>query len=293
MKMQTITPHQALLLSLAAALTTIAMKTGAWWLTSSVGYLSDALESLVNVAGASFALLMLTYAKKPADRNHPYGHGKAEYFSAAFEGGLIFLAALAILVTAVQRLLDLQPVEGLNLGTALSVAASVINLLVARILLAVGRQHRSMALIADARHLMTDVWTTVGVIIGVALAGLSGLDWLDPLVAILVALNILREGWQLLRRSAGGMMDEALDDETVDRLNALLHELTTPNCTLANLRTRAAGAMRFAEVDLRVPGDWSVRRAHDLADALELAAADHDIALSTHIEPAEESARQI
>lgn len=293
MKIQTITPHQALLLSLAAALTTIAMKTGAWWLTGSVGYLSDALESLVNVAGASFALLMLTYAKKPADRNHPYGHGKAEYFSAAFEGGLIFLAALAILVTAVQRLLDLQPVEGLSLGTVLSVAASVINLLVARILLAVGRQHRSMALIADARHLMTDVWTTVGVIVGVALAGLSGLDWLDPLVAILVALNILREGWQLLRRSAGGMMDEALDDETVDRLNALLHELATPNCTLANLRTRAAGAMRFAEVDLRVPGDWSVRRAHDLADALELAAGDHDIALSTHIEPAEEGARQI
>lgn len=287
LNLRTITPHQALLLSLCAALTTIAMKTGAWWLTGSVGYLSDAIESLVNVAGASFALAMLTYARKPADRNHPYGHGKAEYFSAAFEGGLIFVAAVAILVTAGQRLLNLQPVEGLNLGTALSVGASVINLVVARILLAVGRQHRSIALIADARHLMTDVWTTAGVIVGVALAQLTGLDWLDPVVAILVALNILREGWHLLRRSAGGMMDEALDDETVARLHALLHELAVPGCTLANLRTRAGGAMRFAQVDLRVPGDWSVRRAHDLADALEHAAARYDITLTIHIEPTE------
>jgi cation diffusion facilitator family transporter len=285
MKIETITPHQALLLSLGAALTTIGMKTGAWWLTGSVGYLSDAIESLVNVAGASFALLMLTFARLPADQGHPYGHGKAEYFSAAFEGGLIFIAALVILVTAAQRLLNPQPVEGLNLGAVLSVGASLVNLLAARILFTVGRLHRSVALIADARHLMTDVWTTAGVIVGVALAELTGLDWLDPVVAILVAVNILREGWHLLRRSAGGMMDEALDDETVAHLKSLLEELADPACALANLRTRAAGATRFASVDLRVPGDWSVRRAHDLADVLEQAAAKHDIALTTHIEP--------
>lgn len=285
MKIETITPHQALLLSLGAALATIAMKSGAWWLTGSVGYLSDAVESLVNVAGASFALLMLTFARRPADQGHPYGHGKAEYFSAAFEGGLIFLAALVILVTAGQRLLNPQPVEGLNLGTLLSVGASFVNLLAARILLTVGRLHRSIALIADARHLMTDVWTTAGVIVGVALAELSGLDWLDPVVAILVAVNILREGWHLLRRSAGGMMDEALDDETIAHLKSLLEGLAGPGCVLANLRTRAAGATRFASVDLRVPGHWSVRQAHDLADALEQAAAKHDIALTTHIEP--------
>jgi cation diffusion facilitator family transporter len=283
--MHAITPRQALLLSLCAALTTIGMKAAAWRLTGSVGYLSDALESLVNVAGASFALVMVAYARRPADPGHPFGHGKAEYFSAAFEGGLIFLAALVILMAAGERLLNPQPVEGLGWGTALSIAASVINLLVARILLAVGRTHRSLALEADARHLMTDVWTTVGVIIGVALASLTGLHWLDPLVAAAVALNILRQGWQLLRRSADGLMDGALDDEAISRLQAVLEQFATDGCTFANLRTRTAGALQFAQVDLRVPADWSVKRAHDLADALEQAVAKCGINLTTHIEP--------
>lgn len=283
--MHTITPRQALLLSLCAAVTTMGMKSAAWWLTGSVGYLSDALESLVNLAGASFALVMVTYAKRPADPGHPFGHGKAEYFSAAFEGGMIFLAALAILVAAGERLLNPQPLERLGPGSALSVAASIVNLLVARILLSVGRIHRSLALEADARHLMTDVWTTVGVIIGVALAVLTGLYWLDPLVAAAVALNILRQGWQLLQRSADGLMDRALDDEVISRLHAVLAQFSADGCAFANLRTRAAGALQFAQVDLRVPADWSVRRAHDLADALEQAVAEYGINLTTHIEP--------
>ncbi|MYN13512.1 cation diffusion facilitator family transporter [Pusillimonas sp. TS35] len=289
--MATITPRQALLLSLFAALATIGMKAAAWWITGSVGYLSDALESLVNLAGASFALAMLTYARRPPDHDHPFGHGKAEYFSAAFEGGMIFLAALAILVTAGQRLFHLQPVEGLGMGTLLSVVASVVNLLAARILMTVGLRHRSVALIADARHLMTDVWTTAGVIVGVGLAVVTGLQWLDPVVAILVALNILREGGSLLRRSVSGMMDQALDDDIVARLETLLRARIGEGCTVANLRTRAAGATQFAQVDLRVPGDWSVRKAHDLADALEDAAAAHDIVLTTHVEPNDQRER--
>ena len=168
--MTAITPRQALLLSLAVALSTIAMKTGAWWLTGSIGYLSDALESVVNLAGAGFALWMVSYAQRPADEDHQYGHGKAEYFSAAFEGGLIFIAALIILLTAGERLLNPQPIGALGLGTVLSVGASLINFLVARVLLQVGRAHRSVALEADARHLMADVWTTAGVVCGVGLA---------------------------------------------------------------------------------------------------------------------------
>jgi cation diffusion facilitator family transporter len=283
--MDKITPRQALLLSLCAALTTMGMKAGAWWLTGSVGYLSDALESLVNLAGAVFALGMVTYAMQPADAEHPFGHGKAEYFSVAFEGGMIFLAALAILVASGQRLLHPQALEGLGWGTVLSVLASLINLLVARILLAVGRAHRSVALEADARHLMTDVWTTAGVVLGVGLAAWSGLSWLDPLVAGAVALNILREGWQLLRRSADGLMDRSLDDESLGRLVAILEERTPGGCAFANLRTRAAGAHRFAQVDLRVPAGWSVGRAHDLADAVEQAVAQSGITLTTHVEP--------
>ncbi len=284
--MRTFTPHQALLLSVAAAFTTIAMKTGAWWLTGSVGYLSDALESLVNLAGASFALAMVALARSPADPEHPYGHGKAEYFSAAFEGGLIFLASLAILYAAVERLMNPQPLGALGLGTALSVGASVVNFLVARVLFEVGRAHRSMALEADARHLMTDVWTTAGVVLGVGLASATGWVWLDPLVAIAVALNILREGWELMRRSVDGLMDRAQSDEDIARIEAVLQRFATEGCTYANLKTRVAGSFHFADVDLRVPGYWSVTRAHDLADAIEQAVeAEADSQLTTHIEP--------
>jgi cation diffusion facilitator family transporter len=280
-------PRQALGLSVAAAVVTIAMKTVAWRLTGSVAYLSDALESLVNLAGATFALLMVWYARTPADRGHPYGHSKAEYFSAAFEGVMIFVAALGILGAAGERLLHPKELGQLGGGTALSVGASLVNLAVARVLFRVGRAHHSMALEADARHLMTDVWTTVGVIAGVGMASLTGWKWLDPVIAAAVAVNILREGWHLMRRSFDGLMDRALDEEEVARIEAVLREVAGEGVHFVNLRTRAAGSLRFAHVDVRVPGDWSVARAHEVADALELAVEERTGArLTTHIEPA-------
>lgn len=274
------------MLSIAVACLTIGMKGAAWWLTGSIGYLSDALESLVNLAGATFALVMVNYAQQPPDAGHPYGHGKAEYFSAAFEGGLIFIAALAILVMAGQRLLTPQPLGELSLGTGLSVLSTVLNLVVAQVLFRVARVHRSLALEADARHLMTDVWTTVGVVTGVALANATGWYWLDPIVAIGVALNILREGWYLLSRAVGGLMDPALDPTDVARIRAVLHGFENRHgCRTAELLTRQAGAQRFAQVNLLVPAHWSVQQAHDLADLLEAAVAELDVELTTHVEP--------
>ena len=286
--MTTITPKQALGLSIIAALATIAMKSLAWWLTGSVGFLSDALESSVNLAGATFALWMVSWAHAPADEEHPYGHGKAEYLSAAFEGVLVFVAAVAIVVAAGERLANPRPLGTLGWGTALSIAASLVNFAVARVLFRVGRAHRSIALEADARHLMADVWTTAGVVVGVGLAGYSGWHWLDPIVAIAVALNVLREGWHLMRRSLDGLMDRALDDEEIERIEAVFATFRSRGCSFANLRTRSAGAMRFAHVDLRVPGDWSVERAHALADSVEGAVAQLGTTLSTHVEPLEE-----
>lgn len=287
--MRTLTPQQALLLSILAALATIALKAGAWWFTGSVGYLSDALESLVNLAGASFALAMVQYARIPADEDHPFGHGKAEYFSAAFEGALIFVAALVIIVFAVERLLHPQPLGELGLGAVLSAVSAGINFLVSRVLTRVGHAHRSLALEADARHLMVDVWTTIGVIAGVALAGATGLGWIDPLVAIAVALNILREGWYLLRRSIGGLMDEAQSPADVARIEAILDELVMPECRYANLKTRVSGPARFAHVNLHVPGAWSVARSHALADRIEQAICQQTgTRLTTHVEPIED-----
>ena len=284
--MTAITPRQALLLSLAAALSTIAMKTGAWWLTGSIGYLSDALESVVNLAGAGFALWMVSYAQRPADEDHQYGHGKAEYFSAAFEGGLIFIAALIILLTAGERLLNPQPIDALGLGTLLSVGASLINFLVARVLLQVGRAHRSLALEADARHLMADVWTTAGVVCGVGLAVVTGWSWLDPVVAGAVALNILREGWELMRRSIDGLMDRALSEAEVAAIERTLAEASPPGCFHGKLTTRAAGALHFAQIELCVPGEWTVAEAHAVADALERVVLERTgTRLATHLEP--------
>ncbi len=284
--MSSLTPRQALLLSVSAAVLTIIMKMGAWRLTGSVGYLSDAIESLVNLAGASFALWMVSYASMPPDRGHPYGHGKAEYFSAAFEGGLIFIAAVAIIVAAIQRLQYPQPLAELGVGTALSVGASLINFLVAQVLFKVARNYRSLALEADARHLMTDVWTTAGVVIGVGVASLSGWGWLDPAVAIAVAVNILREGWMLMRRSVDGLMDRALADEEIAAVEAVLKTFAGQGCSYANLITRSAGAKSFANVDLRVPSQWTVAQAHALADAVEKAVeAETGVEIRTHIEP--------
>ncbi len=203
-------------LSIAAAITTILLKGVAWWLTGSVGLLSDALESFVNLAGALMALAMLSLAATPADDRHAYGHGKAEYFSSAFEGFLILLAAASIAYTAIERLLHPQALEAVGVGLLVSVVASLINLFAARELLKAGRAHNSITLEADAKHLMTDVWTSVGVIIGVGLVWISGWLWLDPLLALLVAANIVWTGWQLLQRSASGLMDEAIPKNRLD-----------------------------------------------------------------------------
>ncbi len=280
-----ITPAQALLLSLLAAILTIALKTAAWWLTGSVGFLSDALESLVNLAAAAFALTMVMYARQPPDAGHPYGHGKAEYFSAAFEGALILAAAIAILVAAGERLLNPRPIQALGLGTALSVAASVINLGAAWVLLQTGRRHRSIALEADARHLLTDVWTTAGVVVGVALAMVTGWLWLDPVVAMLVAANILREGWRMLSRAAAGLMDRSLSHDDVVRIEHLLEQHIPQGCHYVNLRTRRSGVDHFVDIELRVPGQWTVTDSHEVADHLEARLAAHGYLLNTHVEP--------
>jgi cation diffusion facilitator family transporter len=278
-------PRQLLLLSLLAAFATMALKTLAWHLTGSVGFLSDALESLVNVAGAGFALMMVSIARRPADTSHPYGHSKAEYLSAAFEGGMIFLAAIAIVISAVERLINPQPISALGIGTVLTVLASVINLTVAFLLLRGGKQHNSPALEGDGKHLLTDVWTTAGVVLGVAVAAFSGYIWLDPLVAIAVALHILHEGGQILFKAINGLMDKALPDARIAEINQTLARFTNGNVQFINLRTRAAATLQFAQVDMQVPADWSVEQAHQLANEAELTLQALGVNLSIHIEP--------
>lgn len=283
--MLSLRPRQLLLLSLVAAFATMALKTLAWYITGSVGFLSDAIESLVNVAGAGFALWMVSIARRPADSSHPFGHSKAEYLSAAFEGGLIFLAALAICITAVERLINPQLISTLGLGTVITVLASLINLAVALLLLRGGQQHRSPALEGDGKHLLTDVWTTAGVIFGVALAVFTGLAWLDPLVAIAVALHILHEGGGILYRAINGLMDKALPEASIEQITQILADVGGNDVCFSNLRTRAAATLQFAQVDMQVPAHWSVAEAHQLADTAELALAKLHIELVVHIEP--------
>ncbi len=278
-------PRQLLALSLLAAFATMALKTLAWYVTDSVGFLSDAMESVVNVAGAGFALLMVSIARRPADDGHPYGHSKAEYLSAAFEGGMIFLAAVAIFITAIVRLVQPQPISSLGVGTVLTVLASLLNLGVALLLLRGAKQYDSPALEGDGKHLITDVWTTAGVVVGVALAAASGYNWLDPIVAIAVALHILHEGGQILFKAVNGLMDKALPDERIAQIEQTLTRFTSHKVQFVNLRTRAAATLQFAQVDMQVPADWSVERAHQLADDAELALQALGVTLSIHIEP--------
>ncbi|HLP97827.1 MAG TPA: cation diffusion facilitator family transporter [Sideroxyarcus sp.] len=277
-------------LSIAAAVATILLKGIAWWLTGSVGLLSDALESFVNLAGALMALAMLTLAAAPADDKHAYGHGKAEYFSSAFEGFLILLAAVSIAWTAVDRLLHPQPLEAVGVGLAVSVAASLINLFAARELLKAGRAYNSITLEADAKHLMTDVWTSVGVIVGVALVWLSGWLWLDPLIALLVAANIVWTGWQLLHRSASGLMDEAIPKEQIEAIEGVLNKYREQGLDFHALRTRQAGRQAFISLHVLVPGAWTVQRGHDLVEQIEadIRASVPFSHLTTHLEPLED-----
>jgi len=277
-------------LSIAAALSTILLKGTAWWLTGSVGLLSDALESLVNLAGALMALSMLSLAAQPADENHAHGHGKAEYFSSAFEGFLIIVAAIGIAYAAIGRLLDPRPLQDVGIGLAVSAVASIINFATARSLMKVGRKYRSITLEADAHHLLTDVWTSVGVILGVGLVGLGGWLWLDPVIALLVAANIVWTGWQLLQRSAAGLMDVSLPEAELQTIEQVLDEYRRQGLEFHALRTRQAGSRAFATLHVLVPGAWSVQLGHDWCERIE---ADIRRALpyahvTTHLEPRED-----
>lgn len=258
-------------LSVAVALATIALKTGAWWLTGSVGLLSDALESLVNLAGAMFALTMVTVAAQPPDAEHPYGHHKAEYFSSGFEGVLILAAALAILWAAGQRLLAPQPLESLGWGLSLSVISSAMNGALAWAMLRKAHEHRSMALEADARHLFTDVWTSAGVLLGLAAVHFTGWLWLDPLVAIGVALNIVREGWRLIRRSADGLMDHAVEPEVAAEIRRTLDGFAHAAIRFDHVVTRRAGQRRFVDLHMHMPAGWTLGRAAALRSSVEQA----------------------
>ena len=281
-------------LSLFAALSSIFLKGMAWWLTGSVGLLSDALESFVNLAGAMMALAMLSVAEQPADDNHAYGHGKAEYFSAGFEGLLILGAAAAIGISAVHRLLNPQPLSDIGIGLSISAIATVVNFVTARILLDAGLKNRSLTLEADARHLMTDVWTSLGVIAGVVAVVLTGWLWLDPLIALLVAINILWTGWKLVRRSTSGLMDGALPPEDHAQLTTILARYKAQGIDYHALRTRESGAHRFVELHLLVPGAWSIRKGHDLAEHLEkdIRSALPHTTVITHLEPLEDPVSQ-
>ena len=266
-----LTPQRLLWASVAAAVITIALKTAAWAITGSVGLLSDAMESFVNLASAIFALVMVTIAQRPADAEHPYGHHKAEYFSSGFEGILIIGAAGGILWAAGHRLLDPQPITSLGWGLVLSVASSVINGVLAKVMFDAATVHRSIALEADARHLVTDVWTSVGVVLGIGLVALTQWLWLDALVAIGVALNILREGAHLLWRSSQGLMDEALEPEVLQQIQATLREFDHPTIRFDHLSSRRSGQRRFVDLHMHMPASWSLGRAAALRTSVEQA----------------------
>ncbi len=258
-------------LSVAVAVATILMKAGAWWVTGSVSLLSDALEALVNLAGATFALLMVTIAAQPADDDHPYGHHKAEYFASGFEGGLILVAALAIVWAAVERLIEPQPLERLGWGLSLTVISSAMNAALAWAMLRKARAVRSMALEGDARHLFTDVWTSAGVVLGLLAVMATGWAWLDPLVAIAVAANIVREGISLVRRSIDGLMDRALEPQVLADIDKTLEGFAHQAVRFDHLNTRRAGTRRFVDMHMHMPGQWSLARAAAVRTSVEQA----------------------
>jgi len=281
--------HHYFWISTAAAVVTIGLKMLAWRLTGSMGLASDAMESFVNLAGATFALWMITIAKVPPDDDHPLGHSKAEYFSSGFEGLLIFGAAGAIIWSAIGRLLAPQALDDVGLGLMLSTGSSVINLLVAVAMRRAAVRYRSIALEGGSRHLMTDVWTSAGVIAGVGLVGLTGWLWLDAVVAIAVGCHILSEGWKLVRTSANGLMDAALAAGDLEIVKRTLDRLGSADVRFSNLRTRRAGYRNFVYLDVLVPGHWSVHQAHRELDRIEheIAQALPDTTVFTHAEPSD------
>jgi len=274
-------------LSIAAALATIALKTLAWWLTDSVGLLSDAIEGTINLVGATVALAMISLAARPPDEDHAFGYTKAEYFASGLEGTLILIAAIAISFAAIDRLITPRPLEQVGAGLAVSAAASLINYGVARRLYRAGHHYRSVALEADARHLMTDVWTSAGVIAGVAAVWLTGWAQLDPLIALAVAANIVWSGYRLMQRSVHGLLDRALPPDKMRALAGALEPYRARGIDFHALRTRQAGTRSFVTLHVLVPADWTVAKGHDLAHEVELdiRAALPDAAVMTHVEP--------
>lgn len=280
-------------LSIAAALVTITLKSAAYLVTGSVGLLSDALESVVNLVAAVLALIAIRIAARPADDSHQFGHGKVEYFSAGAEGLMIVVAAVVIVVSAVQRLISPEPLEELGVGLVITLVATIINGIVGFLVLRAGRQHRSITLVADGKHLLTDVWTSVGVIVGVGLVALTGWLPLDSLVAIAVALNILWTGFGLVRHSTMGLMDHAMPAAEVDTLKAVLGGIAGDQpgqIAFHAVQTREAGRQRFVSMHVLVPGEWTVAAGHDLLERIE---HDIDAALPgthvhTHLEPSDD-----
>jgi cation diffusion facilitator family transporter len=256
-------------LSVATSTVVILLKGLAYWITGSLGLLSDALESLVNVVAACVALVALTVAARPADEEHLYGHEKAEYFSSALEGGMIVVAAAAIVVTAIEGLLHQKSLEDIGLGLVVSVVATLINFTTARVLLQASHRHHSIALEADARHLMADVWTSVGVVVGVGAVALTGWSWLDPTIALLVGVNIVWTGIALVRRSAHGLMDTALPETDQSTIRSILDRYRGEGIDYHALRTRQAGTRCFIDLHVLVPGAWTVQRGHDVVEHIE------------------------
>ncbi len=277
-------------LSIVTAAIIILLKVSAYWLTGSIGFLSDALESGANILAAIITLAALTVAARPPDREHTFGHSKAEYLSSGAEGTLILVAAVVIAVQAVQRLLQPQPLEQVGLGVIVSAVAAAANFGVARILMRAGTRHRSAALTADAHHLLTDVWTSLGVIVGVGLVGLTGWLWLDPIIGLIVALQIVYTGLKLVRVAVDGLLDASLPADEVTRVVAILDGYAPQGVGYHALRTRQAGAQRFVSFHLLVPGSWSVQQGHELLEVIErdLRRELDPVSISSHLEPRED-----
>ena len=274
-------------LSIAAAVLTIGFKSTAYLLTGSVGLLSDALESGINLIAAVIALGALTIVARPPDNEHNFGHDKAEYFSSGVEGILIVFAAVGIAYTSIQRLMNPQPLEQVGIGLVVSIIASLINFTVARILLTASKQNNSITLEADSHHLMTDVWTSVGVVIAVGAVAVTGWLWLDPIIGIVVALNITWSGAKIMRRSAMGLMDTGLPADDLSRLTTILDSYTANGIEWHALRTRQAASRYFVSVHILVPGEWTVKSGHDLVEKLDrdIRSELPQITLTTHLEP--------
>jgi cation diffusion facilitator family transporter len=277
-------------LSIAAALLTIGLKTAAYLVSNSVGLLSDAAESLINLAGAIMALAMLTIAARPADKEHAFGHSKAEYFSSSVEGVLIFVAAVFIIVTSVKRFVNNETIDRLGTGIIVSAIATLINLTVAVVILRAGKKHKSISLEADAKHLFTDVFTSVGVIAGIGAVALTGWQKLDPVIALVVSLNILWTGYSIIRRSVSGLMDTALPSEDQQKIGDILDRFRKDGITFHAILTRQAGTRQFVSFHVLMPGDWSIQKGHHILENIEadLRSSIPGLVVSTHMEPLED-----